>query len=111
MNWYRQELKNELPELITKRENIIGVKVDSRDIRRMKTVWGTSNIEKKRIWFNLELVKKPHECLEYIVVHEMVHFLERTHNDRFVAYMDRFMPKWKLYKDELNSQILSHEVW
>lgn len=109
MDWYRDQLKKELPELIEKREKIVWIKVDSREVKRMKTVRWTSNIEKKKIWFNLELVKKPQECLEYIIVHEMVHFLERTHNDRFVAYMDKFMPKWRLYKDELNSQVLSHE--
>jgi predicted metal-dependent hydrolase len=77
----------------------------------MKTVWGTSNIENKRIRLNLELAKKSEQCLEYIIVHEMVHFLERDHNSRFVAYMDKFIPKWKLYKNELNSEILAHEKW
>lgn len=111
MNWYRKQLKEELPSLIDKRKKIVGVEVNDREVKRMKTVWGTSNAEDKRIRFNLELAKKPQECLEYIIVHEMVHFLERTHNDRFVAYMDKFMPKWRLYKSELNSQVLSHEEW
>ncbi len=111
MDWYRKQLKEELPSLIDKRKKVVGVEVNDREVKRMKTVWGTSNAEDKRIRFNLELAKKPQECLEYIIVHEMVHFLERTHNDRFVAYMDKFMPKWRLYKSELNSQVLSHEEW
>ena len=111
MNWYRKELKSEIPSLIDKWQKIVWVQVNNRDVRRMKTVWGTSNIENKRIRLNLELAKKPEQCLEYIIVHEMVHFLERDHNSRFVAYMDKFMPKWKLYKNELNSEILAHEKW
>lgn len=77
----------------------------------MKTKWGTCNIEQKRIWVNLELAKKPTNCLEYIVVHEMIHLLERYHNDRFLAYLDKFMPKWKLHKEELNRLPVSHGEW
>ena len=109
MNRYRQELKKEIPSLLDRWQKTIGVKVNDREVKRMKTVWWTSNREEKRIRLNLELVKKPVECLEYIIVHELVHFLERTHNDRFVAYMDKFMPKRKMYKDELNSGKLASE--
>jgi predicted metal-dependent hydrolase len=77
----------------------------------MKTRWGTCNEQARRIWLNLELVKKPPQCLEYIVVHEMVHLLERHHNERFVAYMDEFMPQWRLFRDELNQAPLAHETW
>ena len=77
----------------------------------MKTKWGTCNIEQKRIWVNLELAKKPTHCLEYIVVHEVIHLLERHHNDRFLAYLDNFIPKWKFYKEELNRLPVSHGEW
>ena len=96
------ELKNQIPALIAKWENIIGVTVSDWGVKQMKTKWGTCNIEEKRIWVNLELAKKPTHCLEYIVVHEMIHLLERHHNDRFLAYLDKFLPKWKFYKEELN---------
>ena len=77
----------------------------------MKTKWGSCNIEACRIWLNLELSKKPIECLEYIIVHEMVHLLERKHNDHFRELMDQFMPQWRLFRDELNHAPLSHENW
>lgn len=102
MSWYRRQLKQEIPSLIEKWEKNIGVKVDDWGIKLMKTKWGTCNIQAKRIWLNLELAKKDKHCLEYVVVHEMVHLLERKHGDRFVALMNKFMPNWKLYKDELN---------
>jgi hypothetical protein len=77
----------------------------------MKTRWGTCNIAARRIWLNLELAKKPVACLEYIVVHEMVHLLERHHNDRFSAYMDRFLPQWRVARDMLNAAPLAAEDW
>ncbi len=80
-------------------------------IKQMKTKWGTCNIEQKRIWLNLELAKKPSYCLEYIVVHEMIHLLERHHNDRFLACLDNFMPQWRNYKEELNRLPVSHGEW
>ena len=87
------------------------VNVADFGIKKMKTKWGTCNIEKKRIWINLDLAKKPLQCLEYIVVHEMVHLLERNHNDRFIAYMNKFLPQWKHYREELNRLPLSHVEW
>ena len=72
---------------------------------------GTCNVEALRIWLNLELAKKPSPCLEYILVHEMVHLLERHHNDRFRQLVDRLMPRWRLLRDELNRAPLSHEDW
>jgi len=80
-------------------------------IKRMKTKWGSCNIEAKRIWFNLELIKKPPHCLEYIVVHELMHFFERRHSDRFVELMNRALPHWRIVRDELNAEPLSHESW
>lgn len=110
-NWYRKNLKEQIPPLIEKWQKIIGVEVEQWEVRKMKTKWGTCNREAKRIWINLELAKKPEQCLEYIIVHEMVHFLERNHTERFVAYMDKFMPQWNSIKDELNSSMLKHEDW
>ena len=89
----------------------MGVEVDAWGVRQMKTKWGSCNIEARRIWFNLELAKKPLECLEFIVVHEMVHLLERKHNDTFVAYMNKFLPKWRLFKQELNRLPVRHVEW
>ncbi len=101
--WYRQQLKTVLPRLIAHYEPVMGVTVNEFGIKRMKTRWGTCNTRAKRIWLNLELVKKPPECLEYVVVHEMVHLLERSHNHRFVAFMNRFMPNWRHHKQTLNN--------
>ena len=110
-NWYRKNLKEQIPALIEKWQKIIGVEVLQWEVKKMKTKWGTCNREAKRIWLNLELAKKPEHCLEYIIVHEMVHFLERNHTERFVAYMDKFMPQWNSIKDELNRSMLKHEDW
>ena len=109
--WYRRQLKAAIPPLIAKWEAIIGVDVADWGVKRMKTKWGTCIIEARRIWLNLELVKKPPQCLEYITVHEMVHLLERHHNEHFVAYMDKFMPQWRLFRDELNKAPLAHATW
>jgi len=109
--WHRRRLAERIPTLIAKWEPIIGVEVDDWRIKRMKTRWGSCNREARRIWLNLELAKKPQTCVEYIVVHEMVHFLERHHNERFVAFMDQFMPQWRSHRDELNRSPLCHEDW
>ncbi len=101
ISWYRQQLKAELPSLIAKWEKIIGVKTNDWGVKKMKTRWGTCNTQAKRIWLNLELIKKPQHCLEYVVVHELVHLLERGHGDRFYAYMTKFMPEWKTYEKQL----------
>lgn len=111
MNWYRRRLKEEITPLIAKWEAIIGVEVAEWGVKQMKTKWGTCNIEAQRIWLNLELIKKPVHCLEYIIVHEMVHLLERHHNDRFIAYLNHFMPLWRHYREELNREPLGHATW
>ncbi len=109
--WYRAELKKLIPSIIDKWEKQTGVTVTDWQVKQMKTKWGTCNIEKKRIWINLELAKKPLHCLEYIIVHEMVHLLERHHNNRFLTLMDNFMPQWKFYREELNRLPVSHGQW
>jgi predicted metal-dependent hydrolase len=109
--WYRNEMKELILTYIKKWEKVISVKVHDFGIKHMKTKWGTCNIEAKRIWINLELAKKPLQCLEYIVVHEMVHLLERHHNDRFMGYLNKFMPQWRNYKDALNKLPISHLDW
>ena len=101
--WYRTELKKRLPPLIEKWQPIIGKKVSEWGVKRMKTRWGTCNINKQRIWLNLELTKRSKECLEYVVVHEMTHLLERNHNARFKKLLDGFMPGWRDIESELKS--------
>jgi len=101
--WYRSQLKKLIPPLIEKWQPVIDVQVNEWGVKKMKTRWGTCNISAQRIWLNLELIKKPANCLEYVVVHEMVHLLERYHNARFNAHMDRFMPSWREIKQALNS--------
>jgi len=109
--WRRQELRQKLTDLIVQWEPIIGRSVPHWSIRKMKTRWGSCNSETGRIWFNLELAKKHPLCVEYIVVHEMSHLIERRHNAQFVALMDKFLPDWHARRDELNSASLGHEVW
>lgn len=100
--WYRKQLKERISALIAKWEPIMGVKVEEFGVKQMKTRWGTCNTSAKRIWINLELAKKSPDCLEYIVVHEMVHLLERNHNEKFNAYMNQFLPHWPSIKAQLN---------
>ncbi len=109
--WYRVELKKRIQPLIEKWSPVIGVHVNDWQVKQMRTKWGTCNIEEKRIWINLELAKKPVSCLEFIVVHEMVHLLERHHNDRFLGLMNEFLPNWKGVKEELNRLPVSHGEW
>lgn len=109
--WYRRQLKQLIPPLVAKWEAIIGVEVAEWRVKQMKTRWGACNPEARRIWLNLELIKKPASCVEYIVVHEVVHLLERRHNEQFTAYMDKFLPHWRLLRDELNQAPLGHATW
>ncbi len=109
--WNRQQLKQQIPAIIRKYEKLMEIEVHDFGVKKMKTKWGTCNVEARRIWLNLELAKKPGEYLEYVVVHEMAHLLESTHNVRFVILMDQFMPKWKFYRDELNRLPVGHEYW
>jgi predicted metal-dependent hydrolase len=109
--WYREKLKEAIPPLIAKWEKLIKVKVNRFYVRRMKTKWGSCNPSAKSIRINTELAKKLPDCLEYIVVHEMAHLRERTHNKRFIALMDSLMPKWEFYRETLNNSPLRYESW
>ncbi|QXT64203.1 M48 family metallopeptidase [Tessaracoccus palaemonis] len=110
-NWYRRELKAAIPALLEKWQPIVGAEVDSVVVRHMKTKWGTCQTASRAIWLNPELAKKRPRCLEYIVVHELVHLIERTHNDRFIALMDKHVPDWRARRDELNGAPLASEEW
>jgi predicted metal-dependent hydrolase len=109
--WYREELKRAIPKLLEKWQPIVGKEASDWGIRKMKTKWGSCNIERRRIWLNLELAKKPTECLEYILVHELVHLYERNHNQRFMKLLDQFLPNWRTNKKTLNTSPLSKENW
>lgn len=109
--WYRERLRELAVPLVEKWQGELGVTVAAWGIKRMKTKWGSCNAKARRIWLNLELVKKPPECLEYLIVHELVHLLVRHHDEQFVALMDRHLPKWRAGRKTLNAAPLAHEVW
>jgi len=109
--WYRSQLKALIPSLLEKWQLVLGVEVADWGVKKMKTKWGACTIDAQRIWINLELAKKPVQCLEYIIVHELVHLLERHHNDRFQKLLDQFMPQWRLHREELNRGPLGYENW
>jgi predicted metal-dependent hydrolase len=109
--WYREQLRHVIPSLIAKWELMLDVSVSRWSIKRMKTKWGSCNQETGHIWFNVELAKKPPACLEYIVLHEMAHYLQRHHDDRFTKLMERFMPNWRSVRDQLNNAPLAEEQW
>jgi len=110
-SYYRDAIKARIAELLPVWEDKIGVTAADWGVKKMKTKWGSCNTQDKRIWLNLELAKKPPECLEYILVHELVHLLERNHNERFKAHMDRFLPDWRERRDLLNRMPLAHNNW
>lgn len=109
--WYREQVRLAVPSLIAKWEPVMGVKVGRVFVQRMKTRWGSCNPESQSIRLNTDLAKKPPECLEYIMVHEMAHLLEPTHNPRFRSLMNLFMPQSQHLKDELNRLPVRHENW
>lgn len=110
-DWYRRQLRQAVPGLLATWEPRMGVKVERFFVQRMKTRWGTCNPTRRTIRLNTELARKPIECLEYVVVHELAHLLERSHNARFTALLDRFLPNWKQRKAELNRAPLGHMGW
>ncbi len=109
--WHREQLRKAVPPLIKEWERLIGVRVRRFFIQRMKTKWGSCNDRAGSIRLNSDLARKPMECLEYILVHEMAHLLEPTHNARFMALMDQFMPKWQSRREVLNRLPVRHESW
>jgi hypothetical protein len=109
--WYRERLKEAVPPLLERWQPLLGVQVERFFVQRMKTKWGSCNHMARTIRLNTELTKKPADCLEYIVVHELVHLLEPTHNARFVALMDRFMPNWQFHRQALNRLPVRWEKW
>src|SRR5690554_686854 len=109
--FYRHQLKERVQKLLPLWQDRAGVEVVDWGVKKMKTKWGSCNTQVRRIWLNLELAKKPPECLEYILVHELVHLLERNHNDRFRAHMDRLLPDWRERRDLLNRMPLAHNNW
>ncbi len=111
LHWYREQLKALIPPLLETWQPILGVQASHWGIKKMKTKWGSCNPTARRLWFNLELAKKPMQCLEYIVVHELVHLLERRHSVRFAALMDELLPTWHHSRATLNGGMLAHEAW
>jgi len=110
-SWYRERFKEMIPALVERWQNKLGIRAEQWSIRKMKTKWGACNAEAGRIWLNLELAKKPVQCLEYIIVHELVHLLERRHNERFNTLMSEFLPQWRTRRAELSAAPLAHENW
>jgi predicted metal-dependent hydrolase len=109
--WYRELVRESAVDLIQIWRPVVGVEVKQLFVQNMKTKWGSCNSRSKAIRLNTELAKKPKECLEYIVVHEMVHIIEPTHTQRFIALMDRLMPKWRHFRQMLNRIPVRHEDW
>ena len=109
--WYRERLRELVPPLLAKWEARLGVRAAAFGIKRMKTKWGACTVDARRIWLNLELAKKPVHCLEYLIVHELTHLIERHHNDTFVSLMDRHLPQWRHHRKALNEAPLGHADW
>jgi len=109
--WYRAQIRAVLTPLLQRWQRILGVRVANVYVQRMKTKWGSCNLRAGNIRLNTDLAKKPKDCLEYIVVHELIHLLEPTHNARFVALMNQFMPKWALYRAAINRLPVRHVNW
>jgi predicted metal-dependent hydrolase len=109
--WYRDQVRNVAAEMIRRWEGVLGVRLQRFYVQRMKTMWGSCTPGSGTIRLNTELAKKPRECLEYIIVHELAHLREPTHNERFVAIMDAAMPHWRSRRDRLNELPVRHEEW
>jgi len=109
--WYRNELKAAAAPMIEKWSEKIKVQPSFWGTKKMRTKWGSCATQSKRIWLNLELAKKPPECLEYIVVHELIHLLERNHNQAFLTHMEKHLPYWRHFRDRLKAEPLAHEDW
>jgi predicted metal-dependent hydrolase len=111
LRWYRAQLKTLIPPLLARWQAVLGVQVAGWGVKKMKTKWGSCNAAAARLWFNLELAKKPMPCLEYIVVHELAHLLQRHHDERFTALLDAYLPQWRQTRERLKAAPLGHENW
>jgi predicted metal-dependent hydrolase len=109
--WYRTQLKALIPPLLDKWQPVLGVRVAGWGVKKMKTKWGSCTSNSRRIWLNLELGKKPPQCLEYLIVHELAHLIDRHHDDRFVSIMDTHLPEWRMLREELNRSPIGHATW
>jgi predicted metal-dependent hydrolase len=109
--WYRDQIRAAVPDLVAKWTPVLGVELKGVFVQKMKTRWGSCNPNKQTIRLNTDLAKKLPQCLEYVLVHELIHLLERQHNDAFRRHMDRVIPQWRLHREELNRSPLSHETW
>lgn len=109
--WYREQIRQAVPALLEKWQPLIGVRAGKVFVQRMRTRWGSCNPVSGHIRLNTDLAKKPPECLEYIVVHELAHLLEPTHNAPFAGLIEMFLPHWRQVRDELNRLPLRHEDW
>lgn len=109
--WYRRELRREASGRMERWADELEVQVEDWRIRRMRTKWGSCNTDARRIWLNLELAKKAPQCLDYVIVHELVHLREHKHNVRFEKLMDQVLPAWRTNRDELYRLPLGHEDW
>lgn len=105
---YRMILKKEIERLLPKWEIITGLRCESWQTKYMVTKWGACNIEKKKLWFNVQLAQKPIECLEYVILHELIHLREKNHNSVFNDYMDMYMKNWRSIRKELNDSRLDY---
>lgn len=110
-SWYREQVRDTAAPMIEKWESVLGVTMEKLFVRTMKTKWGSCNPDRKTIRLNTELAKKPVECLEYIVLHELLHLIEPTHNARFQALMKQHMPNWQIRRAALNRLPVRHEDW
>jgi predicted metal-dependent hydrolase len=106
--WYREMLKAEIARLLPRWEKLTGLKATGWQTKYMTSRWGTCNTETGKIWLNLQLAKKTQECLEYVILHELVHLVEKKHDERFVTLMNKFMPMWREIKTTLNGQTLDY---
>ena len=111
MSWYREQLNKMLPPMLAKWQKRLGVEISAFGIKKMKTKWGTCTVDARRIWINLELAKKSADCVEYVVLHELVHLRVKHHDDQFVGIMDKQLPRWRSLREELNCLPLAHEAW
>lgn len=109
--YHREQLREAIPSVIETWEQKLDVSVPKWTIRRMKTKWGSCNRETRHLWLNVELAKKHPDCLEYIVVHEMAHYFERNHGERFTKLMDKHLPDWRSRREQLNGSPLAQEDW